>query len=179
MLDKPFQKCYNNNVESEKQHILGILGSRASHYKKVEKVIDKLSTICYNYNVNKNKFKERDEVFSMEKKMTKKEMFALIMGEVAHNEEMVAFLKHEIELLEKKRGSADSKKSEEHKVIMDLIRVRLVALAKPVTVSELQFADSELAKLSNQKVSSMLKKMVDNGEVVKTVEKKVSYFSVV
>lgn len=115
----------------------------------------------------------------MEKKMTKKEMFAMIMGEVAHNEEMVAFLKHEIELLEKKRGSADSKKNEEQRKVMDLIVARLSALGKGVTVSELQFADGELAKLSNQKVSAMLKKLVDNGEVVKTVEKKVSYFSVV
>jgi hypothetical protein len=32
---------------------------------------------------------------------------------------------------------------------------------------------------TNQKVSAVLKRMVDKGEVVKTVEKKVSYFSVV
>jgi hypothetical protein len=177
VLDKPFQKCYNNNVESKKQHILGILGSRASHYKKVEKSLDKLSTICYNYNVNKNKFKERNEVFSMEKKMTKKEMFALIREEVKGNAEMVAFIDHELELLEKKRGSADSKKSEEHKVVMDLIRETLALADKGLTVTELQKASVGLGALSNQKVSSMLKKMVDNGEVVKTIEKKVSYFS--
>ena len=114
----------------------------------------------------------------MEKKITKKEMFAKIMEEVKGNAEMVAFLEHEIELLNKKKGSADSKKVEEQNKIMNLILNRLVALAKPVTVSELQYADGELAKLSNQKVSAMLKKLVDNGEVVKTVEKKVSYFSI-
>jgi hypothetical protein len=113
----------------------------------------------------------------MEKKMTKKEMFALIMGEVAHNEEMVEFLKHEIELLEKKRGSADSKKTEEQKVVMDVIRETLLISEKALTVSELQKANVALGTLSNQKVSAMLKKMVDNGEVVKTIEKKVSYFS--
>ena len=114
----------------------------------------------------------------MEKKMTKKEMFAMIMEEVKGNAEMVAFLEHEIELLNKKKGSANSKKEEEQKAVMELIRIRLKAIAKPVTVSELQFADVELAKLSNQKISAMLKKMVDNGEVVKTIEKKVSYFSI-
>ena len=114
----------------------------------------------------------------MEKKMTKKEMFAMIMEEVKGNAEMVAFLEHEIELLNKKKGSANSKKEEEQKAVMELIRIRLKAIAKPVTVSELQFADGELAKLSNQKISAMLKKMVDNGEVVKTIEKKVSYFSI-
>ena len=181
MLDKPFQKCYNNNVESERQHILGILGSRASHYKKVEKVIDKLSTICYNNNVNKNKFKERNEVFSMEKKMTKKEMFALIMGEVAHNEEMVAFLKHEIELLEKKRGSADSKKADAHAKEEQLVKTVLATLGRKVTVTEMLNASAELlAELkTNQKASAVLKRLVDKGEVVKTIEKKVSYFSVV
>ena len=110
--------------------------------------------------------------------MTKKEMFAMIMEEVKGNAEMVAFLEHEIELLNKKKGSANSKKEEEQKAVMELIRIRLKAIAKPVTVSELQFADGELAKLSNQKISAMLKKMVDNGEVVKTIEKKVSYFSI-
>jgi predicted transcriptional regulator len=113
------------------------------------------------------------------KKMTKKEMFALIMGEVAHNEEMVAFLKHEIELLEKKRGSADSKKSEEQRAVMDIVLATLKASNEPMTVSMLMKANADLGVLSNQKVSAMLKKLVDNGEVVKTVEKKVSYFSVV
>ena len=115
----------------------------------------------------------------MEKKMTKKEMFALIMGEVAHNEEMVAFLKHEIELLEKKRGSANSKKVEEHNAIMGAILETLTFAKKSMTVSELMKVNAELGALSNQKVSAMLKKLVDNGEVVKTIEKKVSYFSVV
>lgn len=114
----------------------------------------------------------------MEKKMTKKEMFALIMGEVAHNEEMVTFLKHEIELLEKKRGSANSKKTEEQKAIMEVIKATLMVANKPMTVSQLMKTDVELGALTNQKVSAMLKKLVDNGEVVKTVEKKVSYFSV-
>ena len=113
----------------------------------------------------------------MEKKMTKKEMFAMIMEEVKGNAEMVAFLEHEIELLNKKKGSANSKKEEEQKVVMNLIRDTLTVAEKPLTVTGLQQANTELFVLSNQKVSAMLKKMVDNGEVVKTVEKKVSYFS--
>jgi hypothetical protein len=114
----------------------------------------------------------------MEKKITKKEMFAKIMEEVKGNAEMVAFLEHEIELLNKKKGSADSKKVEEQKVVMDIIRETLIVSEKALTVSELQKTNVALGTLSNQKVSAMLKKMVDNGEVVKTVEKKVSYFSI-
>ena len=113
----------------------------------------------------------------MEKKMTKKEMFAMIMEEVKGNAEMVAFLEHEIELLNKKKGSADSKKNAEQIAIMEVIKATLFATQKPMTVSELMKANVELGVLSNQKVSAMLKKLVDNGEVAKTVEKKVSYFS--
>ena len=113
----------------------------------------------------------------MEKKMTKKEMFAMIMEEVKGNAEMVAFLEHEIELLNKKKGSADTKKNAEQIAIMEVIKATLFATQKPMTVSELMKANVELGVLSNQKVSAMLKKLVDNGEVAKTVEKKVSYFS--
>lgn len=115
------------------------------------------------------------------KKMTKKEMFALIMGEVAHNEEMVAFLKHEIELLEKKRGSADSKKVVAQAKEEELVKTVLATLGRKVTVTEMLNASAELvAELkTNQKASAVLKRLVDKHEVVKTVEKKVSYFSVV
>lgn len=116
----------------------------------------------------------------MEKKITKKEMFALIAKEVAHNEEMVAFLKHEIELLDKKKGSADSKKVESQKADEELVKSVLVTLGRKVTVTEMLNASAELMSQlkTNQKASSVLKRLVDKGEVVKTVEKKVSYFSI-
>ena len=109
--------------------------------------------------------------------MTKKEMFALIMGEVAHNEEMVAFLKHEIELLEKKRGSANSKRAEEIKPEFDLILSVLGQCTQPMRVDDLRKMNSELGLLSNQKVSARLRVLEEQGKVVKTIEKKVSYFS--
>ena len=117
----------------------------------------------------------------MEKKMTKKEMFALIREEVKGNAEMVAFIDHELELLEKKKGSANSKKVGEQVKEEQLVKTVLVALARPVTVTEMLGASMELvAELkTNQKVSAVLKRLVEKGEVVKTVEKKVSYFSVV
>ena len=116
----------------------------------------------------------------MEKKITKKEMFAMIMEEVKGNAEMVAFLEHEIELLNKKKGSADSKKIESQKADEELVKSVLVTLGHKVTVTELLNASVELATQlkTNQKTSSVLKRLVDNGEVVKTIEKKVSYFSI-
>lgn len=113
------------------------------------------------------------------KKMTKKEMFALIREEVKGNAEMVAFIDHELELLEKKKGSANSKKVEELKPEFDLILSVLAQCEKPVRVDELRALNSELGLLSNQKVSARLRVLETEGKVVKTVEKKVSYFSVV
>jgi DNA-binding transcriptional regulator GbsR (MarR family) len=53
-------------------------------------------------------------------------------------------------------------------------------MEKPVTISEFQgLSTSEVATLSNQKLSALLKKLVEENKVVKTVEKKKSYFSVV
>lgn len=114
----------------------------------------------------------------MEKKITKKEMFAKIMEEVKDNAEMVAFLEHEIELLNKKKGSANSKKAEEIKPEFDLILSVLAQCEKPVRVDELRAMNSELGLLSNQKVSARLRVLDEQGKVVKTIEKKVSYFSI-
>lgn len=113
----------------------------------------------------------------MEKKMTKKEMFAMIMEEVKGNAEMVAFLEHEIELLNKKKGSANSKKAEEMKPEFDLILSVLGQATKPLRVDELRAMSSELSAMSNQKVSARLRVLVEQGKVFKVTEKKVTYFS--
>ena len=114
------------------------------------------------------------------KKLTKKEMFAMIMKEVEGNAEMVEFLAHEIELLEKKKGSANSKKIGEQAKEEELVKSVLATVGRKVTVTELMNASMELVGelKTNQKVSAVLKRLVDKGEVVKAVEKKVSYFSI-
>ena len=54
----------------------------------------------------------------------------------------------------------------------------LVRLGKS-TISDIQKNSEELAEYSNQKLSALVKQLVDNGEVTKTVDKKKSYFEVV
>ena len=124
----------------------------------------------------------------MTKKMTKKEMFAMVINvvsetEVENKEEMLKFLNHEVELLEKKSGkSGETKTQKENKILMEQLVEALGEMEKPVTISEFQSKSThEIATLSNQKLSSLLKKLVEeeNPRVVKTVEKKKSYFSVV
>lgn len=123
----------------------------------------------------------------MTKKMTKKEMFAMVINvvsetEVENKEEMLKFLNHEVELLEKKSGkSGETKTQKENKILMEQLVEALGEMEKPVTISEFQSKSThEVATLSNQKLSSLLKKLVEeeNPRVVKTVEKKKSYFSV-
>lgn len=120
----------------------------------------------------------------MNKKMTKKEMFAMIMEtiegiEVGNKEEMLGFLTHEVELLNRKHSSnGESKTQKENKILMGQLKDALACLDKPVTISEFQnISTHEVATLSNQKLSALLKKLVDAKEVVKTIEKKKSYFA--
>ena len=120
----------------------------------------------------------------MEKKMTKKEYFA-VLAEVVANSDMenkegaLAFIAHEVELLEKKSAkSGQTKTQKENAEILVKIKAELAEVSKAVTITELQAASAEMAQYSNQKLSALLKKLVESGEVVKTTEKKKSYFAV-
>lgn len=121
----------------------------------------------------------------MEKKMTKKDYFNLIAeivanADVENQDDIQAFISHEIKLLEKKSSkSKPSKTQKENEGIMQEIVSVLATLDTPVTVTELMKADETMAVYSNQKLSALLKKLVDNGTVKKTVEKKKSYFFLV
>lgn len=120
-----------------------------------------------------------------EKKITKKERFMELINlvnasEVESKSEMVAFLEHEIELLERKSSSsAKTKTQQEYEKIMALIVEELGKVGKPVTITELMKESVVMAEYSNQKLSAVLKKMTEaeNPVVVKTIEKKKSYFS--
>lgn len=119
----------------------------------------------------------------MEKKMTKKEMFALVIevvngAEVAQKEEMLNFLAHEVELLERKSSKSTTTKTQaENEKIMVLVAEGLAEMGKPVTITELMAGSEKVAGLSNQKLSALLRIMKERGEVVKITEKKKSFFS--
>ena len=124
-------------------------------------------------------------VLTMTKKMTKKEMFAEVIAvvekvEVENKAEMLNFLAHEVELLNKKSSkSGQTKTQKENILLMEQLVVALREMEKPVTISEFQsLSTAEVATLSNQKISALLKKLVESGKVIKTVEKKKSYFAV-
>ena len=148
----------------------------------MKKSIDKLLKKCYNNNVNKTNKKKKVEVSVMvEKKITKKEMFAMLLEVegVKGNAEMEAFIRHEIELLEKKSSKSGSTKTQKEN---EEIKVKLVeALAevgKAVTITEFQKASEYASQFSNQKISALFKQL-EGTQVEKTVEKGKSYFSVI
>ena len=119
----------------------------------------------------------------MEKRMTKKEWFAVLASVVKASEmenktEALAFINHEIELLEKKSAKSGQTKTQKENIeVMEKIKSALGEVGKAVTITELQAASAEMAEYSNQKLSALLKKLIESGEVVKTTEKKKSYFS--
>lgn len=128
-------------------------------------------------------------------KMTKKAWFEVLKGimeksDYADKAGAIAFIDYEVELLDKKSGkSKETKTKKAHGAILDAIKAVLADQTKPVTITEMM-TDERLASyeeegkdgavtvaMTNQKLSSMVKKLVDAGEVIRTEEKKKAYFS--
>ena len=115
----------------------------------------------------------------MEKKMIKKDYYEMIKEICIDNPEIVKFCNHEIELLDKKSSKSTLTKTqkENEKIKIEVINA-LTEIAKPVTITEMQELNTEMANYSNQKLSALLKQLVESNQVVKTVDKKKSYFTV-
>ena len=119
-------------------------------------------------------------------KMTKKDWFAVIREMVEKSEredkdEMLGFIDHEVEQLSKKRTSTNSKKDKENEALCEQLEKALAEIGRPVTITEfMKESTAEVATLSNQKLSALLKKCkVERGTVDKKVDKKKSYFFLV
>jgi len=123
----------------------------------------------------------------MEKtKRTQKEMFAYIAEVNADNKEIVKFCEERIEVLNRKSSSrTQTKTQKENEVLKETIIETLTELGKAVRISELQGAneklqfDNEGKPISNQRITALLTQLVDTKRIVRTVEKRVIYFSVV
>ena len=113
----------------------------------------------------------------MANKITKMEMFTMIKAQVKDNAEMVAFIDHEIELLDKKASNKKATKTQEANIGIKSTILAVLEGGKSMTVTEMQGASTELGELSNQKVSALVRQLVEVGKVVKTIDKKVSRFS--
>lgn len=125
------------------------------------------------------------------KKLTKKDYFNKIRKIVANDEELVAFIDKELELLAKKnsRSRVSVETQKENEKLTEMLLNELKKLNRPITITDLIASSKEIREytytdnkeqktLSNQKISSIFKTLVDNGTLVKVVEKKRSYFSI-
>lgn len=124
----------------------------------------------------------------MEEKRTKKEWFELIYNIVKKStskaeekQGALDFILHEVELLNKKKSSAKpTKEQKKNREIESMLEVAMASIGKPSTVTEILRSDDSLLKeVSVQKASALLNAMVKREVVVKTTEKKKSYFSLI
>lgn len=121
------------------------------------------------------------------KKVTKREYFAQLREVVADNPELVAFIDHEVELLNKKNsGNSQTKTQKENAVIAEMLVEELAKAGKPITITDLM-NESEVIqnyvlengnRLTNQKISAIFKQLGEANRIVKVTDKKKSYFSV-
>lgn len=115
--------------------------------------------------------------------MTKREMFVAIanVAEVAANEEMMTFINHEIDLLDARKSSKSkgmTKTQKENEGIKAVIAEVLTESGDKLTVTEM-LADERLGGYTNQKISALLRQMVEAKVVTKTIEGKKAYFAAV
>lgn len=113
-------------------------------------------------------------------KMTKREMFVEIRKAVADNEDMVAFIDHEIELLNKKSGGTrkPTKTQLENETFKAQIVEFLTEVDTPMCIKELQAELDCLEGLSNQRITHLLTALVKNGILVKEYQKRVPYYGI-
>ena len=112
--------------------------------------------------------------------MTKKEMYIELLNLKAVNEnaELVTALNHELELLQR-RANVPKKPNKKQQANAKLLAGILAEMAidKPYTNSEMLKELDACAGLSSQKLNALLSRGVKENKIVRTVEKRVAYFT--
>lgn len=120
------------------------------------------------------------------KKMTKKDYFEQIMANYPLTDDEVAFVKHELELLSKKNASngekALSAKQKENlsfgeTILSVMEHGRLYQVAEITKIADLRDENGDL--LSTQRVSPIMNRLVADGKLTKTIDKRKTLFSLV
>lgn len=118
----------------------------------------------------------------MTKKLTKKDHFNALKSipEVAQNEVLVAFIDHEIELLNRKNSTATGeKKLTATQVANEELKTAILngmELNRLYTITELMKEIPECAELTNQKISAIVRQMVKEKTVNRIEDKRKALF---
>lgn len=109
--------------------------------------------------------------------MTKKQALELIMTfeDVKNSSEIMEVLEKMLEQLEKPRKENPKKVAERDELTEKVLAV-LASQDKPCSIKELREMENGLGEFSSQKLSPVLKRLVEAGRVEKTTEKRVSVF---
>ena len=115
------------------------------------------------------------------KKMTKREMFLQIKANYNLTDAEVAFIDHELELLAKKNASEKKPTAQQtaNEGLKSIILNVLTENGGLMTVTDVQKSCDELAELSNQRVSALLRQLKDDGKVERVEDKRKAYFKAV
>lgn len=127
------------------------------------------------------------------KKLTKKDLFKMVRGVVENSGvdnqvELLEFIDHELELLNNKairKANGETPTAKENAEILRLATEYLEGTEK-ATISEILKNCEAIANyitiagknISNQKLSAVLNKGVEDKKLCKVIEKKVTYFSI-
>lgn len=114
------------------------------------------------------------------KKMTKVEYFKQIKANYPLTEDEVKFIDHEIELLSKKNSA--EKKPTAQQTANEAIKTAIVEgmeRNRLYTVTEVIKSIPECADMTNQRVSALLRQLVEAGLVKRTEDKRKAYFQLV
>lgn len=117
---------------------------------------------------------------------TRKEMYEMIievMENVEHSEkaEMIEFLNHQLEMVANKNSkskSASAKRQAENTALAEKVLAVMVEANRPVTATVLFKLCSIPEVTSTQKLVALLNILTSNGQVVRKVDRKTSFFSV-
>lgn len=114
----------------------------------------------------------------MANKMTKKDYFAQILANYPLTEDEQKFIHNELDLLAKKNASKKPTSTQvANEGIKTAILDNLDADTK-YTITDIMKTVPECADLTNQKVSAIVRQMVDDGSMIRVEEKRKAYFKI-
>lgn len=118
------------------------------------------------------------------KKPTKRDYYNALLNidSVKANDNLVNFINHELELLDKKNANKSTKPTAvqvANEGIKETIIETLSDNGGKMTISEMQKANAELGELSNQRISALVRQLLTDGKVERIEDKRKAYFKVV
>lgn len=114
------------------------------------------------------------------KKMTKMDKFTMLadLPAVKENPVLSEFVAHEMELLEKKNvGEKKPTAQQTANAGIQTAILENMEVNRLYTITEIIKSVPECADLTNQRVSALVRQLVDAGKVIRTEDKRKAYFS--